>query len=42
MTKRAALRLASYFRALGFRVEIRQHKSGAGVYYTVEFLAPKK
>jgi hypothetical protein len=42
MSKRAALRLADYFRALGHRVKIRQHKSGAGVYYTVEFLATKK
>jgi len=39
--KRAALRLARYFRNLGHRVKIRQHKSGAGVYYTVEFLATK-
>ena len=42
MTKRAALRLASYFHVLGHRVKIRQHKSSAGVYYTVEFLATKK
>jgi hypothetical protein len=42
MEKHAAQRLARYFRALGHRVRIRQHKSGAGVYYTVEFLATKK
>src|SRR5262245_26374067 len=31
MSKRAALRLASHFRALGFRVEIRQHRPRMGV-----------
>jgi hypothetical protein len=43
MTKRAALRLASYFRALDHRVKIRQHRLPPGfTFYSVEFLAPKK
>ena len=42
MTKRAALRLARYFRNLGRRVWIRQHRSPAGAFYSVDFLAPKK
>jgi hypothetical protein len=39
--KRAALRLARYFRNLGYRVKIRQRKSGAGVYCTVEIFGNK-
>jgi hypothetical protein len=42
MSKRAALRLASYFRYLGHRVQIKQHRSAPGVFYSVELLAPKK
>jgi hypothetical protein len=42
MTKRAALRLASYFRSLGHCVRLRQHRSPAGAFYSLEFLAPKK
>jgi hypothetical protein len=41
MSKRAALRLARYLRCLGYRVKIRRHRSVPGVFYSVEFLAPK-
>jgi hypothetical protein len=38
MSKRAAERLAHYFRAFGYRVRIRQHKSRIGVsFYSVEW-----
>src|SRR5262249_23124382 len=41
MSKRAALRLANYFGAIGHRVvKIRKHRLPAGVFYRVEF-APK-
>jgi hypothetical protein len=42
MSKRAALRLANYFRALGYKVQIRQHRTPAGAFWSLEFLAPKK
>jgi hypothetical protein len=42
MSRRAAQRLASYFRALGYRVQIRQHRTPAGAFWSLEFLAPKK
>jgi len=41
MTKRAALRLASYFRSLGHQVRIKRHRSPAGAFYSVQFRAPK-
>jgi len=41
MEKRAAQRLARHFRALAFRVGIRQHRPRMGAtFYSVEF-APK-
>jgi len=40
MTKRAALRLASYFRSLGHLVRVRRHRSPAGAFYSVQ-VAPK-
>jgi hypothetical protein len=40
MSKRAALRLANYFRTIGHRVKIRKHISPAGAFYRLEF-APK-
>jgi hypothetical protein len=42
MTKRAALRLACYLRSLGHHVKIRQHRSPAGAFYSLEVLVPKK
>jgi hypothetical protein len=40
MTKRAALRLASYLRSLGHQVRVRQLKSRMGAsFYSLEFLA---
>jgi hypothetical protein len=42
MSKHAALRLARYFRSLGHRARIKQHRSPAGAFYSLDFLAPKK
>jgi len=41
MTKRAALRLASYFRSLGHRTKVRRHRSPAGAFYSLQ-VAPQR
>ena len=42
MQKRAAQRLARYFRSLGHRVKLKRHRSPAGAFYSLEFLVPTR